>query len=103
MNTFFVYILLCNDESYYIGHTDNIDERLSKHQAGCASYYTTKRLPIKLVFFQEFSSRTEAFLVERRLKKWTRAKKKALVLYGWNALKSWKKEQTRSTHYIRSG
>ncbi len=102
MNIFFVYILLCNDSSYYIGHTDNIEKRLGEHQGGWGGYYTAKRLPIKLVFLEEFSSRTEALIVERKLKKWSRAKKRTLVLHGWQALKSWKRTGP-STPKDRSG
>ena len=40
MVDFYIYILKCADNSYYIGHTDNLEKRISDHQAGLASDYT---------------------------------------------------------------
>ena len=52
MKYFYVYILCCNDGSYYTGHTDNIEKRLTEHQTGIIPCYTTARLPVKLVFYR---------------------------------------------------
>jgi len=79
MKDFFVYILKCSDDSYYIGHTDNIEHRISEHQLGLCSGYTSRRLPVHVVYIATFSSRIEALEAERKLKKWTRAKKEALI------------------------
>lgn len=87
MQTFFIYILKCSDDSYYIGHTDNLENRLADHNKGRVGAYTATRLPIKLVYSELCSSRDEAFLAERKLKKWTRAKKEILIKYGWKAFK----------------
>ena len=86
MNDFFVYILKCNDDSYYIGHTDNIEKRISEHTLNEYPCYTSKRLPIELVFVQSFGSRDEAFIAERQLKKWSRQKKEALINKDWNLI-----------------
>lgn len=83
---FFVYILLCNDNSYYIGHTDDIDQRIGQHMVGNYCTYTSKRRPIKLVFVENFASRAEAIDMERKLKKWTRRKKEALINEQWDKL-----------------
>ena len=85
-NYFWVYILRCSDDSYYVGHTDNIDKRLAEHHANRYSCYTSKRLPVTLVFQQSFSTRDEAFVCERQIKKWRRAKKEALIRGDWQAL-----------------
>ncbi|WP_239494951.1 GIY-YIG nuclease family protein [Pedobacter yulinensis] len=51
MKLYFVYILECSDESFYVGLTNNIDRRLSEHQGGLSSSsYTFKRRPVKLVY-----------------------------------------------------
>jgi len=50
MNNCYVYILLCSDGSYYTGHTDDIDKRISRLEQGISTCYTLKRLPIKVVF-----------------------------------------------------
>ena len=87
MNYFYVYMLKCADGSYYIGHTDNIEARLSQHKQGLIkSCYTTTRLPVELVFHQDFSSRDEAFAAERKIKKWTRNKKEALIQKDWQLI-----------------
>jgi len=80
MRDFYVYILRCNDGSYYTGHTDNIEQRLSEHQTGfVTSCYTFTRLPVELVFTEIFDSRDTAFHAEHQIKKWSRAKKEALI------------------------
>ena len=84
MNTFYVYILKCSDNSYYIGHTDDMRKRYSEHLLKKFSGYTSRRLPIKLVFLQTFNRREEAFLAERKIKKWSRAKKEALINQNWD-------------------
>ncbi len=52
MNCFYVYILKCNDDSYYIGHTDNIEKRIAEHDSASYPGYTQTRLPVKLVYMQ---------------------------------------------------
>jgi predicted GIY-YIG superfamily endonuclease len=76
---FFAYILRCADQSYYVGHTDELDQRVAQHGSGLGSGYTAKRLPITLVWFSEFPTREEAKAAEAQLKKWSRRKKEALI------------------------
>ena len=76
---FFVYILLCTDGSYYVGHTDDLDVRLYEHEQGGKCVYTSSRRPIKLVWSQEFVTREDARDAEARIKKWSRKKKEALL------------------------
>jgi predicted GIY-YIG superfamily endonuclease len=76
---FFAYILECRDRSFYVGHTDNLGKRLSEHEAGIGSDWTAARLPVRLAWSQEFSTREEAKEIERQLKGWSRAKKAALI------------------------
>ena len=80
---FWLYILRCADGSFYIGHTDNLDLRISQHQWGEIDGYTAKRLPVHVVFAQEFPTRLEALERERQLKRWGRAKKEALIDREW--------------------
>lgn len=89
MQDFYVYILLCNDGSYYVGHTDNMELRLSAHeQRSFPCSYTAKRLPVKLVFVHATSSRAEALEAERQIKTWSRIKKEALIAQDFDLLKS---------------
>ena len=84
---FFVYILQCRDDSYYVGSTDDLQKRLYEHETKKFSGYTSRRLPVKLVFHQTFLRRHEAQLAERMIKKWSRAKKEALISGGFEAVR----------------
>lgn len=81
--SFWVYILRCADDSYYTGQTDNLEKRIGEHQAGELGGYTSARLPVKLVFSQEFPSREEALAAERQIKGWSRRKKEAFMRGDW--------------------
>ncbi|MDA1215743.1 MAG: GIY-YIG nuclease family protein [Chloroflexi bacterium] len=76
--SFYVYILRCADGSYYTGHTDNIEHRLAQHHEGEASEYTKSRRPVVPVFQEEFPNRLEALEMERRIKGWSRHKKRGV-------------------------
>ena len=76
---FFTYILRCSDSSYYIGHTDELERRLTQHETGATGGYTSTRRPVKLIWFQEFPTREEAKAAEAQIKKWSRKKKEALI------------------------
>ncbi len=80
MNTYYIYILLCSDNSYYIGVTNNIERRVLQHENGVNSKsYTYNKRPIHLIYTEEFVDIKQAIAREKQLKKWTRAKKEALV------------------------
>ena len=81
--TFWLYMLKCADDSFYIGHTDDLENRLAQHAAGYGNAYTAKRLPVQLAFCEEFVSREEAITRERQLKGWSRKKKEALCRGDW--------------------
>jgi putative endonuclease len=82
--SFWVYILKCADGSYYTGHTDNLEKRIGEHRSGAFGGYTSTRLPVELVFSQDFSSREEALTSERQIKGWSRKKKEAMMRGDWN-------------------
>jgi predicted GIY-YIG superfamily endonuclease len=84
--SFWVYILECADGSYYTGHTENLEKRIAEHQQKFFHCYTESRLPVKLVFCSEFTTRVEALASERQIKGWSRNKKKALIDSDWEAL-----------------
>jgi putative endonuclease len=75
----FMYILKCSDDSYYTGSTIDMTMRLAWHKAGHGANYTKKRLPVRLVFLQQFDQIDEAFRREKQVQKWTRKKKEALI------------------------
>jgi len=75
----FVYILLCNDESYYIGSSNDVEKRFKEHLDGKGGRYTRSHKPVKLVYKEELANKSEALKREAELKKLTRIKKQALV------------------------
>ena len=82
--TFWVYILKCNDDSYYTGHTDNLEARVGMHSNGGVDGYTATRLPVKLIWSEQFFTRLEALEMEMKIKKWSRKKKEAMMRGDWN-------------------
>ncbi len=81
-----IYILQCKDDSYYVGSTSDLPRRLAKHQSGQGGLYTSARLPVQLVYSYEITSMEDAFYLERRIKGWRRAKKRALIQGDFEAL-----------------
>jgi len=81
--SFWVYILRCADDSYYTGHTDNLNERIAKHQSGEIEGYTSARLPVTMCFSEQFPTREKALACERQIKGWSRKKKEALMRADW--------------------
>jgi predicted GIY-YIG superfamily endonuclease len=80
---FYVYMLRCRDNSLYIGHTDDLDRRLAEHRSRRFCGYTAKRLPVRLIWQDNFPTRDEAFAAERQIKGWSRGKKLALAQGDW--------------------
>ena len=87
MKQSYVYILKCSDNTYYTGVTSNLEERISKHTSGFyKECYTYKRRPIKLVFYAEFTDVNLAIEKEKQVKKWSKAKKEALIKGEYDSL-----------------
>jgi predicted GIY-YIG superfamily endonuclease len=74
-----VYILKCADGSYYGGSTKDLEQRILQHQHGTGAQYTSNRLPIELVYSEEFEHVSEAFGREKQVQNWSRAKREALI------------------------
>ena len=75
----YVYILKCKDESLYTGWTTNLDNRIKTHNSGKGAKYTRARLPVELVYFEEFEDKIEAMKREYVIKQLTREKKLELI------------------------
>jgi len=91
---YFVYILKCIDNTYYTGVTNNITRRYSEHEQGIdPKSYTFSRRPLKLVWFEEFSNIEFAIEKEKQIKKWSKAKKEALINDNYKALPSLSKKK----------
>jgi putative endonuclease len=82
--TFWVYILRCADGKYYTGHTDDLDRRIGQHMIGGYCDFTSRRLPVVLVWSENFGTRIEALEAELRIKSWSRGKKEGLIRGDWS-------------------
>jgi putative endonuclease len=90
-----LYILRCSDGSYYVGTTrGSLESRIAQHNAGAFQGYTASRRPVELIFSQWFDRITDAIENERKLKKWSRAKKEALVRGDFESLQQLAKRQS---------
>jgi putative endonuclease len=78
---FYFYILRCSDNSLYCGQTNNLQRRMHEHNfdKGKSARYVRARKPVTLAYVEEFSTQQAAMKREVQIKKWTRAKKEALI------------------------
>ncbi|MGF1550099.1 MAG: TrmJ/YjtD family RNA methyltransferase [Sphingomonadaceae bacterium] len=86
--SFWTYILRLSNGSYYTGHSDDLERRIAQHRRGEIKGYTQDKRPIELMWSEEFATRAEALEAELRIKKWSRAKKEALIAGDWQKLKN---------------
>lgn len=75
----YFYILECSDGSYYTGSTKDIDKRIEEHQNGKGANHTKKRLPVNLIYLEEYLRIDTAFYREKQIQGWSRDKKEALI------------------------
>ncbi len=75
-----MYILKCNDDTYYTGSTRKLKTRLDQHNLGVGSRYTAKRRPVRLVYYEEYDHVALAYNREKQVENWSRRKKEALIL-----------------------
>ncbi|MBC3943004.1 TrmH family RNA methyltransferase [Sphingomonas albertensis] len=94
--TFWAYVVRCADDSYYTGHTDDLERRIGQHNLGEIPGYTQTRRPVTLMWSQEFPSRQEALAAEFQVKDWSRKKKEALFRDDWAAVSAAARKPTHS-------
>lgn len=75
----YVYILRCGDDSLYTGWTNNLEKRVNLHSKGKGAKYTKARLPVELVYFEEFEDKIEAMKREYEIKQLKRKEKLELI------------------------
>lgn len=92
-------MLECADGSYYTGSTTQLEQRIIQHQLGLGANHTRKRLPVKLVYFEEFERIDEAFHREKQVQGWSRKKKEALINRAFEKLNSFS-ECLNDSHYL---
>ena len=71
----FVYVLLCEDDSFYTGSTNNLEKRFLEHKSGKGGRYTRSHQVLKIIHFEQFNSKSEALKREIEIKRWSRERK----------------------------
>lgn len=82
LQLYYTYILECSDKTLYTGYTNNLAKRVQTHNKGLGAKYTKTRLPVKLVYYEEYDSKSLALKREYQIKKLKRKDKLALILDG---------------------
>ena len=75
----YVYLLRCSDGSLYCGWTSDLAARVASHNNGTGAKYTRSRLPVELVYFEEYEDRREAMSREWHIKRMRREEKLKLL------------------------
>ena len=75
----YTYILECKDGTYYTGWTNNLEKRIKDHNEGKGAKYTKARLPVSLIYHEEFQTKEEAMRREYAIKHMTRTEKTKLI------------------------
>lgn len=78
----YVYIVECNDGTYYTGYTTDVDRRIDEHNQGDGAKYTRGRRPVELVYAESFDTSSEALRREHEIKQLRRSGKERLVNTG---------------------
>jgi putative endonuclease len=88
MKSVYVYILKCSDDSFYTGVTSNPQQRIWQHQWDSnPRAFLAKKKPFELVFIECFNDPLTAIAREKQIKRWSHAKKQALIESAWDKLK----------------
>jgi len=87
MKSYYVYMVMCRDGTYYIGITNEIERRVAEHNLGIDSEcYTFLRRPVVLAYSTVYDSVLDAIACEKKLKRWSHWKKSALARGDWDAI-----------------
>jgi len=74
-----VYIVKCNDGTLYTGISNNVDNRVAKHNSGTGAKYTKTRLPVRVVYTKVIGTKSDALKEEYRIKQLSRSEKLKLL------------------------
>ncbi|MEK7117114.1 MAG: GIY-YIG nuclease family protein [Patescibacteria group bacterium] len=85
---YFVYIIECKDKSFYTGITNDLNRRFNEHKSGVGGHYTSSKQVSKILYTEKYPNRSSALKREAQIKKWTRAKKEALIAGNKELLKN---------------
>lgn len=79
MAVYYTYMVVCRDGTLYTGYTDDLVQRMRKHNSGRGAKYTRSRLPVRLVYWEKYASKQQAMRREYAIKQWSRQQKLQLL------------------------
>lgn len=82
-SSYYVYLIICRDQTFYIGYTNDLDKRIKVHNKGLGAKYTRGRTPVKLLYYEVYDDKSKALKREIALKKLSRKQKEKLIEQGW--------------------
>ena len=83
----YIYILKCVDNTLYTGYTNNLEKRIKVHNSGKGAKYTKCRLPVELVYFEQYETKSEAMKREYAIKQLTKKEKLQLIIKNKSSIK----------------
>lgn len=84
---YYAYLILTEKNTYYCGYTDDVEKRFEKHKQGLAAKYTRAFKPVKIAYYKEFDTKSEAQKEEYRIKHTLSRKQKEELVKNFEALK----------------
>lgn len=91
-----MYILQCADDSYYVGHSQDVEQCVEAHNKGEGARFTAMHRPCRLVYTESFCSKEQATKRERQIKGWTKKKKASLTAGDIERLRILSKKQVQT-------
>lgn len=76
---YYVYILECSDKTFYTGYTNDLERRLARHNQGQGAKYTRGRLPVRIIYYESFATKSLALKREAQIKRMKKEDKEALI------------------------
>ncbi len=92
---FYTYMVRCSDGTLYTGYTNDLEKRVETHNLGKGARYTRSRLPVELVYHEEFATKEEAMSREWHIKRLTRTEKERLINGSFACFYGRRNEQDR--------
>jgi putative endonuclease len=77
-----VYLILCGDSSIYTGITNNLKQRFQHHKNGKGGHYTRSHKVVRMLYSEQFQTRSKALRREAQIKNWRRKRKLNLIKFG---------------------
>ncbi len=76
---YYVYLMLCDDDSIYTGITTDVARRFEEHKNGTGGRYTRSHKVVRVIYSEQLADRSQALKREAEIKAWPKTKKMELI------------------------